>query len=357
MWKKVFIGLVFMAASISITFIFYNHSLNAATNINVIEEGEQVIVGKGNDGNEVVWTVNKNNGNYYMMYHGLESESRIIICNLNTNNSPAESNGWIKTCDFVTTAAGKSHSPGFIKANSFNTAYGNSIAENLFERASVQTVSGKVGNLQYAYVPSASDIVSGDIGLTALPELLMLSEKEYARGFNGYMLVAYKKAAPSSTIVYPGPTSTTPYPNYIAYFWWKGTDWARIPVIMFSHLDKSDILYVLNSDNNKNTLTSNPRSGVLKIRYADSGYTVSFNDLKYNNISLAGRKVAKDSTIQIDAVASDTLTVFVYDETGNNLLYYKALDDNNFDLTGIPVGKYKIAVANEEFDDLSLIHI
>ena len=71
MWKKVFIGLVFMAASISITFIFYNHSLNAATNINVIEEGEQVIVGKGNDGNEVVWTVNKNNGNYYMMYHGL----------------------------------------------------------------------------------------------------------------------------------------------------------------------------------------------------------------------------------------------------------------------------------------------
>ena len=60
MWKKVFIGLIFMVASLSITFIFYNHSLNAA-NINVIEEGEQVIVGKGDDGNEAVWTVSKVN--------------------------------------------------------------------------------------------------------------------------------------------------------------------------------------------------------------------------------------------------------------------------------------------------------
>lgn len=31
MWKKVFIGLIFMVASLSITFIFYNHSLNAAS--------------------------------------------------------------------------------------------------------------------------------------------------------------------------------------------------------------------------------------------------------------------------------------------------------------------------------------
>lgn len=251
MWKKVLFSLIFVVASFSITFIFYNHNLNAATNISVIEEGEQVIVGEDDYGSEIKWTINKNNGNYYMMYHGIESEARIIICNLNTNNASPEDNGWIKSCDFVTTASGKSHSPGFIKARNFDTAYGNSIVGNLFENTSVQTVSGTVGDLQYAYVPTASDMISGDIGLTALPNLLMLSRKEYARGAGTYMLVVYKKDAPSSTIVYPSPTSTTPYPNFIAYIWGKADNWANIPVIMFSHLSNSDILYVLNSDINK----------------------------------------------------------------------------------------------------------
>ena len=127
--------------------------------------------------------------------------------------------------------------------------------------------------------------------------------------------------------------------------------WYSPPTVVFSHLNNGDISYVLDSSIKKGTLASNPRANVLKIRYTDPSYHVSFRDIKYKDVSIVGKKVAKNSTIQLDADVNDTLTVFVFDEGGSNLLYYQALTRNEFSLSGIPVGKYKIAVASEEFND------
>ena len=104
----------------------------------------------------------------------------------------------------------------------------------------------------------------------------------------------------------------------------------------------------------KDTLYDIQNQGnVFKIRYEDAAYSVVFTDIKYHGNSVSGKKVIRDEIVQLDAYASDTLCVYIFDNTGTNLLYYKALSGNQLDLNGIPTGEYKIAVANEHFDTTS----
>ena len=51
------------------------------------------------------------------------------------------------------------------------------------------------------------------------------------------------------------------------------------------------------------------------------------------------------------------MSVLLYDEAGTDIQYYKMMEstrsgtnDYTLDLTGIPVGKYQVAVINEEYD-------
>ena len=81
MWKKILMTLLAVLGCFSAYLIYFNMYLNAAT-LNTIQEGEKVIVG-ANDGNEITWTISKDNGSYYTMYHSLQS---IQMCNNTTNN-------------------------------------------------------------------------------------------------------------------------------------------------------------------------------------------------------------------------------------------------------------------------------
>ncbi|NBJ65420.1 hypothetical protein D5266_09575, partial [bacterium c-19] len=356
MRKKLMIICIALIAVFSIGYTYFNLDMYAASGLNTINEGDRIIVGKDNTGHEIVWTASKKNTGELIMYHSLGSAQ---FCNSNTNNiAYTYVAGQITRCDFYTTASGKSHSPVYLLAKNFNDAYSTNRSENQFENSAVRSVSNTVGNLQYSYVPKIAQIVSGELGnianLPAAP--FYLSDTGYVKHNHNLVYGTFFIKDGITEKVYPSASSTTPLPGYISYFWGyhpdqQGNGWANSDAMVFSHLNNTNILYALNYDINKNVLTSKPRSGVLKIRYADPSYMITFNDMKYKGQSVSGNKILKDQIIQLDAIASGTLSVFVYDEMGNDLLYYKALNDNNFDLSGIPAGKYKIAVANEDFDD------
>ncbi len=334
--------------SASFTVLQYNNNLSAAGNLEVLEPGEQVIVGTNESGEESVWTVSKNNTGYYAMHHYIGT---VQNCNSNTNNTVPRKGGEIDMCDFYTDVAGKSHSQGYLTAKSYDDAYTASLSGNEFESTEVLAVSGKVGNLQHGYVPGIDDFTSGSLGLDDLPEVCIISEKAYIKHNKAWQSAYFRRDSSVVQAYSSSSTNATAYPAYISYEWaYIGKEWQNLELSVFSHLKSPNILYALDHTIGKNVLKSNPRSGVLKIRYADPSYQVTFSDMQYKGNSIADKQVVKNAKIQLDATANDTLSVFVFNDAGNQLLYYKALNTKEFDLTGIPVGKYKIAVANEHFD-------
>ena len=58
------------------------------------------------------------------------------------------------------------------------------------------------------------------------------------------------------------------------------------------------------------------------------------------------------------------MSVILYNDAGTDILYYKlgnttlnGTNDYSIDLTGVAVGKYKLAVINEEFDHSSQLPV
>ncbi len=347
MWKKFLIAGASVICLASVGFFGLNKTISAATNLNVLLEGDQVIVGTGNDGSELTWKVSKDNGNYYAMFIKWSGQ----VCNSSTDNFANSSNNHVPGCRYKAATSGKSDSLLYTYTKAFDNVFSASLTANTFENSAIQSITEATATLTHVYTPTSSDMISGRIGSAVLPNDFTLSDFVFHKVRGIWFNAAYIKNNPIAE-VYSSSSGGTLYPSYISYHWqFTQYGWLKPSSIIVSHLENSNILYVLNTDIHKNTLTSDPRSGVLKIRYADSAYSVAFNDMKRNGKSVVGKKVIKDSTIQLDATASDTLSVFVFDNAGTTLLYYKALNNNDFDLTGIPVGKYKIAVANEEFDD------
>lgn len=285
MLKKPIILCIMTIVISSLIYTYYNHSLLAATAINVIEEGEQVIIGEGDNGKEAIWTVSKISGNQYTMYH--TAGEKVQMCNASTNNNrPSTNPSYIINCDFYTTVSGKSHSGPYLVTKAFNDAYGTSILNNTYESAAVQPLTGTSGSLDYVFLPKIAQIISEEIGTyDVLPTefYLDLTDLAYVKHNYNMYSVAFSKTNTKQQS-YPSASSTTPYPAYIMFLWAYAGDsknWTKHDVEVFSYMDKSNMLYVLNSDIHKEVLTANPRAGVLKIRYSDPSYTVAFSDIKH----------------------------------------------------------------------------
>ncbi|MCI9313290.1 MAG: hypothetical protein HFE68_08050, partial [Erysipelotrichaceae bacterium] len=291
MWKKVAILCLALAGSLSAGIAFFSTHMAAAGNLDKLSEWDEVIVGIGGDGNEIVWTINKDNSGFYAMFH---NAGMARVCNGNTNNifTASGSGKEIAGCDFYTTESGKNHSPSYLLAKSYDDAYTNAIKGNDFEKKAVQLVSGTVGGFQHAYVPTIAQLLSTDLNINAMPGLFLLADNGYVKNNGNYKqnAVFFLASPDKSGTVYPSPTATTPYPVYIRYTWGylatKG--WLERETVLFSHLNNGDISYVLDSGIKKDTLVSNPRANVLKIRYTDPSYHVSFHDIKYKDVSIVG---------------------------------------------------------------------
>ena len=181
MWKKVAILCLALAGSLSAGIAFFSTQMAAAGNLDKLSEWDEVIVGIGGDGNEIVWTINQDNGGSYAMFH---TAGQVNICSYNTNNVYNGSGIDIAACDFYTTVSGKDHSDAYLLAKSYDDAYSNAIKENDFERTAVQLISGTVGGLQHAYVPTIAQLMSADLNINAMPSKFILSDRGYIRHNN-----------------------------------------------------------------------------------------------------------------------------------------------------------------------------
>ncbi|NBJ65398.1 hypothetical protein D5266_09450, partial [bacterium c-19] len=102
----------------------------------------------------------------------------------------------------------------------------------------------------------------------------------------------------------------------------------------------------------------------MKLRLLDPTMTVAFNDMT----SMQGNTLSKTtvgSTIKINASGNAgsqyTLSALIFD-SNNHLIGYQPLDDTHsgnysyeFDTTGLPLGKYKIGIVNEVYDETSMM--
>jgi len=108
----------------------------------------------------------------------------------------------------------------------------------------------------------------------------------------------------------------------------------------------------------------------MKVRVYDSNMHASLNSIQ-NGSGTVITKAAKDSTVSLSAYANgrsdngiiNTVSALVFDSSGN-FVYYKPLEAakgiiNNpkdyssyeFDLSGIPLGNYKIGIVNETYNE------
>ena len=136
----------------------------------------------------------------------------------------------------------------------------------------------------------------------------------------------------------------------------------------FAMVDKTKIMFTANTSYTDGSwhnykidtvnLNKNNELNPNKLRI-QSSLTASLQDIKRNSQSTS--KVMKNSSVDLSVTANTGInahiSVIMYNETGTDIQYYKMLEatkngtnDYTLDLTGIPVGKYQVAVINEEYD-------
>ena len=104
-------------------------------------------------------------------------------------------------------------------------------------------------------------------------------------------------------------------------------------------------------------------SNAMQLRLKDNSMNASLLDIKnQNNNSIS--KAVKDTNIQIqisaNRIQNSHISILLYSATTHEILYYRVLSPtidgtNNYtlDLTGIPIGKYDLAILNEDIDRTS----
>ncbi len=364
MWKKVVVVLVTMLSISIIGVAYYNETMKALAELDIpkLGEGSKVYLGLDLSGAEAEWMVNVDNGTSYTLTKFI---GRANLCSAMTDNySSTNLSSTIDYCSFVATNASKSDSPVYTFAKSFDDAFSASNQSNRFEN---NDIIDQNGIFNHAFVPTANDVsVGGKLGMDASKFYgindFVLSSLVYTEqgaltnpiGAMGYVLVPNGSGAPA----YVDSARSQTYSRWVAGLWaWKSSNTGGLPnwtpgtIYMFLQINKANIISALDKHYQKNQLYSlSSKGNQLKIRYLDSGYSVDFRNMKLNGKTIKNNKVAKDTIITLDAQFNDTLTVYIFDKSGSNLMYYKALNGNELDLTGIPLGEYQIALASEEFN-------
>lgn len=101
----------------------------------------------------------------------------------------------------------------------------------------------------------------------------------------------------------------------------------------------------------------------MQLRIKDSTLTADLLDIKNNNNNSVTQCVENGEVylrINANKVQNTHISVLLYDRSTNELIYYKVISPSNnginnysFNLTGIPIGKYNLAVLNENIDSTS----
>ncbi len=387
MLKKVITALIMIIGLSTITYIYANSNLlntlkAQSAPVFTLPKGAKVVLGKYNN-KEVIWDIgnNNNNGNYVLMSSKLLLKMSTYDSSFPITTTPQTGADREKYCLKYL----DSRSPGYssltycpvtfveqeIQKISFGSQETNILTRQPFLPSITETYAGGSLGLSAedrAFKRSTWYILKGAAEIKNYPDSMYI-------GFYFHPVQDPLDAVPFSlpillldlNIIHnPGPDEhittydVTPWRNYVTYHQLNIRPYTTVSrsKLMFAadtaYTDGAWHSYSIDTSNFNENNELNPNK--LRIQ---SSLTASLMDIKRNNQSTS--KVIKNNNVNLSVNANtgtDTkMSVLLYDEAGTDIQYYKMMEstrsgtnDYTLDLTGIPVGKYQVAVINEEYD-------
>ena len=398
MLKKIFVIVLCILGSLSIAYVYSKDNIENILNaqsapVFTIPKGAKVVLGTYN-GNEIVWDIgnNDNNGSYVLM-------SSKPITKMTTYDSSVP----------VTTTiqSGADREKYCLKRFNSKGAF-------IFTYCPIAPVENEISTIalnpqetavldKTPFLPSVVDVHDGgNLGLT-------VNDRSYSSGNIYYLLKGYVGIPLFNSSVYGDsymhavqssldiPLYTTSpvksydlnvffdpterIMNYNLSFWYTSmpafVDASMYDVRPYSLLNKNSVTfsantsytdgawhdYQIDTDNFNANNELNPNK--LRVR---SSLTASLQDIKNKSKTKSISKVIKNGSVNLYVNANTgtntKMSVILYDDTGTQIQYYKlgsntlsGTNDYTVDLTGIPVGKYQVAVINEEYDASSQLAV
>ncbi|MCI8851550.1 MAG: hypothetical protein HFE82_08485, partial [Erysipelotrichaceae bacterium] len=372
MWKKVLILITCLMGWLFMIYIESNGFMNNIISAQSapafqLPKGAKVVSGKYNN-KEIVWDIGNNVNDYVLM------SSKPIVNNIGKFNSSIG-------CTIVRHSSGGSTPYGY--------ACPNTVLDNEINKIVLNT--NEVGLITKGfYIPTYSDISTGGVLGLSLTDRAFKNGISYYLNERGNYSSSISAGWPSHlTTLAQGPQNDTntimlvtstgtniPLSEKInaIYEWYDGSVGAS-NLRPFGAIDHKKVMFAANAaytDGNwhnyvidTSNLNENNELNANKIRI-QSSLLATLQDIKYKNVST--QEVIKDSTIDVTVNANTgtntKMSVILYNDAGTDILYYKlgnttlnGTNDYSIDLTGVAVGKYKLAVINEEFDHSSQLPV
>ena len=345
-----------------------------------LPKGSKVVLGKYNN-KEIVWDIgnNNNNGSYVLM------SSKPIVDSIATYDS---------SVPVTTTPQSVANRESYcLRYNNGSSNYAIQfcpVTPLKSEVAKIQTNSSEAAIITTAPVlPSINDVRTGGIFGLSLNDRAYKSAVTY--WLDGYITSptdnggSYRNTY-NNAVQWPLSIASVNYDftdmttgNSISrnekIAWANSRNWVssganiiKFAIRPYALIDKTKIMFASDTSyTDKNwhsyiidtaNLNGNNELNPNKLRI-QSSLTVSLQDIKRNSQSTS--KVMKNSSVDLSVTANTGInahiSVIMYNETGTDIQYYKMLEatknginDYTLDLTGIPTGKYQVAVINEEYD-------
>ncbi len=385
MKRKFIVILICILGTLTIGYKFINENLKFILNAQSapafqLPKGAKVVLGKYNN-KEIVWDIgnNDNNGSYVLM------SSKPLVNAIATYDS---------SVPVTTTPQSVANRESYcLRYNNGSSNYAIQfcpVTPLKSEVAKIQTNSSEAAIITTAPVlPSINDVRTGGIFGLSLNDRAYKSAVTY--WLDGYITSptdnggSYRNTY-NNAVQWPLSIASVNYDftdmttgNSISrnekIAWANSRNWVssganiiKFAIRPFALIDKTKIMfasdtsytdknwhsYILDTANLNENNELNPNK--LRIQ---SSLTASLQDIKRNSQSTS--KVMKNSSVDLSVTANTGInahiSVIMYNETGTDIQYYKMLEatkngtnDYTLDLTGIPVGKYQVAVINEEYD-------
>ncbi len=384
MWKKVLlisICLISCSCIINLSLIDTLHAQSAPTF--QLPKGSKVVLGTY-DNREIVWDIgnNDNNGSYVLM------SSKPIVDSIATYESSVP----------VTTTP-----QSIANRESYCLRYNNGSSNYAIqfcpvtplknEIAKIQTNSNEATIITTAPVlPSINDVRTGGVFGLSLNDRAYKSAVTY--WLDGYITsptdsggqyrntynnaVQWPLSLASASYDFIDMTTGNSISRNERIAWANSRNWVssganivKFAIRPFALIDKTKIMFAADTSfTDKNwhsyiidtaNLNANNELNSNKLR-VQSSLTASLQDIKRNSQSTS--KVMKNGSVDLTVTANTgtnaQISVIIYNETGADIQYYKMLEDtksgtNNYtlDLATIPIGKYQVAVINEEYNNSS----
>ncbi|MCI8851322.1 MAG: hypothetical protein HFE82_07275, partial [Erysipelotrichaceae bacterium] len=343
-----------------------------------LPKGSKVVLGKYNN-KEIVWDIGNNTNDYVLM-------SSKPIASMSTYDADVPS---------ITTPQVGNDRENFCLRYTHATYYATTYCpitplENEVNRINLSINENNV-LVRVPFIPSVSEIRDGgSLGLGFHDRAYKTTDAYFLKGYvkipeysNFYFhaIQNYVGSTNTTSAVYDVDTGTLLVDNekimqYGAKGWTNAGEPLRISNIRpFTVVDKTKVMfaagpsftdgawhsYQIDTANLNKNNELNPNK--LRIQ---SSLIARLQDIKRNGQSTS--KVIKNNSVDLSVNANTgtntKISVILYNSAGTDIQSYKMMEstrsgtnDYTLDLTGIPVGKYQVAVINEEYDASSQLPV